>query len=267
MARTKILLVGCGKMGGALLRGWRREASFEIAVVDPSAPQDAAEIMWADAPEKIDPAFVPACVVFAIKPQQMETLLPFYGRFEDSLFLSIAAGMSLEKLAAFLGKPNAAILRAMPNLPASVGAGITALVANKKASAAQKELGEKLMRAVGKVAWVADEDLIDAVTALSGSGPAYVFALCEAMAEAGEKRGLPPELAALLARETIVGSGALLAELDEAASALRASVTSKGGTTAAALDALLGEGGLFPLVRRAMEAAVRRAKELREEAN
>jgi len=259
---TNILLVGCGKMGGAMLRGWQADTSNNIVIICPSPKPESANMRWIDTPDKLDPAFTPDVIVLALKPQQMATVLPSYARFASSLFLSIAAGHSTAHLATLLDNPRAALVRAMPNLPAQIAQGITGVTASAKVTPAQKQLAQHLLESIGDVVWVEKESLIDAVTALSGSGPAYVFALTEAMAQAGVTLGLPAALAQTLARQTVIGSGALLAQSVQPATELREAVTSKGGTTAAALEHLLGENGLFPLLDKAMQAARTRAKEL-----
>ncbi|MGE4351954.1 MAG: pyrroline-5-carboxylate reductase [Bdellovibrionales bacterium] len=260
---TKILLIGCGKMGRALLRGWRHDETLEILILCPSPKKESERVTWLDAPEKIAGEYRPDCVVLAIKPQQMAKVLPLYRAYADSLFLSIAAGQTLEGLTRLLGRADAAFVRAMPNLPAQLAKGATAAIANASMTPEQKDLADALLRSIGSVEWVEEESLIDVVTALSGSGPAYVFALCEAMASAGERLGLSADMAMRLARQTLVGSGALLEQSCGTASELRQAVTSPGGTTEAALDVLMAEKtGLFPLLEKAMGAAKDRAHEL-----
>jgi pyrroline-5-carboxylate reductase len=268
---AKLLLVGCGKMGGALLRRALDAALAGVTppaavVIDPAnKPDDLksfAGIRWLSAPDKIDPAFKPDIVVLAVKPQQIAAVLPAYARFKTSVFLSIAAGVPIAKVAALLNDAARPIVRAMPNLPASIGKGVSVAVTNKSVNPTQRNLCDGLLKALGDVAWVEDESLLDAVTALSGSGPAYVFALCEAMAAAGQSLGLSTELANRLARQTIIGSGALLDDVPDSAEALRKAVTSPGGTTEAALKQLLATGGLRDIVLKAMTAAAARCKEL-----
>ncbi|MGE3624174.1 MAG: pyrroline-5-carboxylate reductase [Bdellovibrionales bacterium] len=258
----RLLLVGAGKMGGAMLQKLAGQVS--ACVVDPAPPpahlKSLKGVTWLTGPDKIDFHFAPDIVVIAIKPQQMASVLPAYMHFQDAVFLSIAAGQTLARLEGMLG--GCAIIRAMPNLPASIGQGAAVAVANKKVADAQRALADKILGAIGTVAWMANEKLMDAVTALSGSGPAYVFALVETMAKAGEALGLPKDLATRLARQTIIGSGALLAQSAESAENLRKAVTSPGGTTEAALEELLDESGLPDLMLRTMEAAARRSKEL-----
>lgn len=268
-----LVLVGCGKMGGALLAGWlaagRAGAGASVAIVEPSeastAPfrgQPGVSIV-ADARELPADA-APSVVIFAVKPQGMDTIVPGYRRFvrPETVFLSIAAGRTLSFLAAHLGAVVAAV-RSMPNTPASVGRGISVACANRAVTAAQRATCDGLLSAVGEVAWVEDEGLLDPVTAVSGSGPAYVFLLVECLEEAGIAAGLPPDLARRLARATVAGSGELLQRSTEAADQLRRNVTSPKGTTAAALEVLMAkEGGLQPLLTHAVAAAARRSREL-----
>ena len=265
---SRVLLVGCGKMGSALLQGMRAaHHASRIVVIDP-LPRPAhilqsPELVWLVDSDAIDPFFQPDAVILAVKPQQLAALLPAYARFRHSLFISIAAGATLTQLAALLGGDHA-IIRTMPNLPASIGEGISVAVANIHATPAQCALADTLLQAIGEVEWIAEEQLLDAVTALSGSGPAYVFALCEAMAAGGAALGLPTPLAEKLARQTVTGSGALLKLGSQTAAQLRKAVTSPGGTTAAALMQLCGKDGLNPLMARTMAAAAVRAAELAE---
>ena len=265
-----ILLVGCGKMGGALLGGWLAHgiAPERVSVVEPTA--EAAEAARAahgvevvSAADGLDAAFAPGVVVLAVKPQMMDEAAPAYRRFvaPDTVFLSIAAGKSIGYFARRLGE-GAAIVRAMPNLPAAVGRGISVLCANPNVTAGQRETCRELLAAVGEAVWIDDEALLDAVTAVSGSGPAYVFLLIECLAEAGVDAGLGADLAMRLARATVCGAGALAAQSPEPAGVLRRNVTSPGGTTAAALEVLTGADGLKPLLGRAVAAAARRAREL-----
>jgi pyrroline-5-carboxylate reductase len=263
-----LLLVGCGKMGGALLSGWlERSLAQRLVVVEPGpgavgfAGKPGVEVLAAA--EAIAADLVPAVIVLAVKPQAMAGVLPAYRRFAagGALFLSIAAGKTLASFARALGG-DAAVVRAMPNTPAAIGRGIAVACANARVSPAQRALAERLLAAVGEVGWVADEALIDAVTAVSGSGPAYVFLLIECLAKAGEAAGLPAELATRLARATVAGSGELARLSPESAAALREAVTSPGGTTRAALDVLMAKDGLEPLLRRAVLAAAKRSREL-----
>lgn len=238
-------------MGSALLKGWARP---DAVVIEPNNP---AYLPTLEAAGDITPELV----VFAIKPQQMAEALPAYARFRNATFLSIAAGKTIDGLEAWLGR-EAAIVRAMPNTPAAIGKGISVAVANKNVSAAGRQLADEALKAGGAVEWVTDESLMDAVTALSGSGPAYVFYLTEALAKAGEAMGLAPDLAMQLARQTVIGSGHLLEQSSESAAALRQAVTSPGGTTAAALQVLMGDDRLQKLMTEALKAAQARGREL-----
>lgn len=264
----RLLLVGCGKMGEALLSGWRT-AGFgagEILVVEPDAEKAAAlgerfEVAVLGEAEAISAGVSPEAVVFAVKPQALDAVAPAYRRFaETGVFLSIAAGRTIASLERPLGS-GAAVVRAMPSTPAAVGLGATVACANR-ASPEQRRLCERLLTAVGSFHWVDDEALLDAVTAVSGSGPAYVFLLAEYLAEAGVAVGLPASLADRLARDTVAGAGALLQRASEPPSELRRNVTSPGGTTAAALAELMAEDGLAPLLIRAVRAATERSRAL-----
>ena len=265
-----LLLVGCGKMGGALLAGWLGQgvSPQDVTIVEPNADaaRDFAQRFGVHAiasADQLPKTYAPDVVVVAVKPQIMTEVLPPYAKLVAAkpVFLSIAAGKTIASFEAILGK-NAAIVRTMPNTPASVGRGITVGCPNANVSAAQTALCKKLLSAVGLVEWVDDEGLLDAVTALSGSGPAYVFLLAEAMSHAGRMAGLAPELADKLARATVAGSGELLHQSPLAASTLRENVTSPGGTTAAALSVLMGSHGLKELMTEAIAAATKRSREL-----
>lgn len=265
----RLLLVGCGKMGEALLRGWGA-AGFgaeDMLVVEPDSQKAAALAdrlgvgVVAD-PRDIAPEARPEAVILAVKPQALDEVAPPYRRFAPNcVFLSIAAGRTIARLERLLGS-DAAVVRAMPNTPAAVGVGATVACAGAKTTETQRQLCQRLLAAVGSLHWVEDEALMDAVTAVSGSGPAYVFLLAECLAEAGAAAGLPAELAERLARDTVAGAGALLQHAREPASELRQNVTSPGGTTAAALSVLMGEDGLAPLLRRAVQAAADRSRAL-----
>ncbi len=267
----RLLLVGCGKMGAALLNGWI-DGGYDpanIRVVEPreSAPElvhsEPAPLFVTDA-GALDKGFDPTVVVFAVKPQIMDEAAPLYRAFakKGAVFLSIAAGKTIGFFEGALGK-SAAIVRSMPNTPAAISRGMTVACANKKVRPGQRVLCDRLLQTVGEVAWVEDEGLLDAVTAVSGSGPAYIFLLAEALAEAGQAAGLPEELAARLARATVTGAGELLDRSSEPPATLRQNVTSPGGTTQAALDVLMAEDdGLAPLMARAVAAAAKRSREL-----
>lgn len=260
---TKIILVGCGKMGSAMLAGWLEQglAPQDILVVEPnpvSLPDDVGLV--GDAGSLPDD-FNPDLVILAVKPQVMDQVVPHYARYPQATFLSIAAGKTIGFFQGLLG--DVSIIRAMPNTPAAVGAGITVCVPNAKVEAGARALAHRLLQAVGDVAWLEDEALMDAVTAVSGSGPAYVFLLAEVMAQAGIQAGLPPELADQLARATVTGAGLLLKGSEQSSAQLRINVTSPGGTTAAALSVLMDPAkGFAPLMTQAVAAATRRGKEL-----
>lgn len=265
-----LILAGCGKMGSALLGGWlERGVDVSDVIVIESFEDTAASVANQfgvavfPSPEDIPADATPNTVVFAVKPQSMDDTAPAYASLAggETVFLSIAAGKTIDYFQAILGD-QAAIVRAMPNTPAAVGRGITVACANAYTNDAQVSRCDGLLQAVGTVAWVEDEGLLDAVTALSGSGPAYVFALAECMAEAGIDAGLPADLAHQLARETVAGSGELLHQSSETAGQLRTNVTSPGGTTAAALDILMAGDGLRDLMTRAIAAAAKRSREL-----
>ena len=263
-----LVLIGAGKMGGAMLEGWLRIGMTPagISLIDPH-PSDEIVALAADKGMALNPdagAVAPADVlILATKPQMLDTAAPAVQAFihPNTLLISILAGKTLGDLAARL--PNAtAMVRAMPNLPASVGRGITAAAPGPGVDGAQRAMTDALLGAIGKVEWLDDENLIDAVTAVSGSGPAYVFHLAECLAAAGAAAGLPPETAERLARATVEGAGELLFQSPLSPATLRQNVTSPGGTTAAALSVLMADDGMPPLMRRAVAAAKRRAGEL-----
>jgi pyrroline-5-carboxylate reductase len=267
-----ILLVGCGKMGGALLNGWIEagRAPASICVVEPEAAAFAkatsslpAGLGHVESPHALSGAYRPDIVVIAVKPQIMDEVAPNLRRFaqDGAVILSIAAGRTIDYFQDALGK-RAAIVRAMPNTAASIGRGITAAIANAYVGAEQHALCDELLSAVGEVVWLTDEEHMDAVTAVSGSGPAYVFLLTECLAKAGEEAGLPAKLAAQLARATVAGAGALLVTSPEEPAKLRQNVTSPGGTTEAALKVLMAPGALAPLMAKAVAAATKRSHEL-----
>ena len=264
-AEHPLVLVGCGRMGGAMLAGWLAEGvpPGAVIVVDPQAPTVPQGVAVVAEGGALADDLAPRVVVFAVKPQMMAAVAPAYARFcaSETVFLSIAAGTTLAGFASFLGA-GAAVVRAMPNTPAAIGRGVSGVVANPAVSAGMRDLCASLLGAVSTVLWLEHEDLLDAVTAVSGSGPAYVFALAECLAEAGVAVGLPEDLARQFARLTVEGAGELLAHSDQPAAALRQAVTSPGGTTQAALEVLLAEDGLAALMTRAVRAAAARAREL-----
>ena len=261
-----IVLVGAGKMGGGLLEGWLRGGldPNRVAILEPNpAPQIAA---LGARGVRLNPSIASlghaAALVIAVKPQVapqvVPTLAPLVGA--STIVVSIMAGRTLSSLAGALPR-DAAVARAMPNLPAAIGRGISVAVA-QRTSTAQRALAQKLLAAAGPVEWVEDESLLDAVTAVSGSGPAYVFLLAEALAQAGVAAGLPAPLAAKLARETVAGAGELLHRSTLEAATLRENVTSPDGTTAAALEVLGGKDGMAMLMTKAVAAAAKRSREL-----
>jgi len=264
-----LILVGAGKMGGALLSGWldRGLVPKSIFVQDPEPSGDITAL--ANSKQfhlGKDTSALPrdaAVMVLAVKPQIMDEVLPPLKPHigESTVVLSIAAGRTLAGIARHLGS-EVAIVRAMPNTPAAIGRGITVACANAQTTPDQKAQCDALLRAVGCVAWSEDESALDPVTAVSGSGPAYVFLLAECLAEAGVEAGLDNDLARKLACETVAGAGELLIRSDAPAGELRKNVTSPGGTTAAALEILMGEDGLQDLLTRAVKAATGRSREL-----
>ena len=267
---TRLLLVGCGKMGSAMLEGWLAQGLKADNVYIVEQPEAAEKLATsyvingitdvADVPQD----FIPQVVLFAVKPQVLPDVTDAYKPLvrAETVFLSVAAGKTIEFFARHLGE-LARIVRAMPNTPAAVSRGMTVMCPTENVSIAQRDMCETLLATVGLVSWVEDESLMDAVTALSGSGPAYIFHMVEAMAQAGEAAGLPAEQAMLLARQTVIGAGFLLDASEETAATLRQNVTSPGGTTAAALDVLMDQTtGLPELMTRAVEAARKRSVEL-----
>jgi pyrroline-5-carboxylate reductase len=255
-------------MGGAMLEGWLAVGLDPrgITVLDPKPSPEMATLCTQRgiALNPADLIAAPEVVVLATKPQTLDDAAPAVDRLlgPRTLLVSILAGKTIRDLRARLPRAGA-IVRAMPNLPASIGRGATGAAASPEVAEDQRRIADLLLRSVGIVEWLPSEDLVDAVTALSGSGPAYVFLLAECLAEAGAAAGLPPELAQRLARATVTGAGELLARSDLPPSRLRENVTSPGGTTAAALQVLMAEpGGLKGLMREAVAAAKRRGAEL-----
>ena len=264
--RGTLVLVGAGKMGSAMLDGWlaRGLDPKKITVVEPQ-PAKAVKTL-ARRGLKLNPkgkVGVASAIVIAVKPQSAPEALPPLAQYIEkaTLVMSIMAGRTIGFIEKSL-PAGTAIVRAMPNTPAAIGRGISVAVANARISKRQRNQASELLAAIGKVEWVVDEALMDAVTALSGSGPAYVFLLAECMARAGVAAGLPPELATRLACETVAGSAELLHRSDLDAATLRQNVTSPGGTTAAALEVLMGPGGFDHLLTQAIAAAARRSRDL-----
>lgn len=266
----KILLVGCGKIGSALLTRWHEQKlADEILVVKPTG-EPVNGIPYVRDPADIPAAFKPDLVVFAVKPQIMNAVVPEYKRFADkAVYLSLAAGKTLASIEEGLGGDQAHVVRSMPNTPAAIGKGITVACPNPLVTPAEKEITGKALSAVGEVLWVDNENLMNPVTALSGSGPAYVFLLIEAMAAAGVKAGLDEEMAQKLARSTVIGSAALAeARSETSAATLRENVTSPNGTTYAALQVLMQEtSGIQPMMDSAISAASKRAEELSKDSS
>ena len=262
------LVVGAGRMGGALISGWLNDPVSGVTpqnlyIIDPHMGDDAKAAITSGASEitpddkamgKID------VVLIGVKPQAFQTIAPTLAPQlpEGALVISILAGTTIETLTEAF--PQQHIIRAMPNTPAAVGAGMTAFTCTDKVTERQARTAERLLKAGGKVRQVENEHMIDVVTAVSGSGPAYVFHMVEALEAAAMEAGMPADIAPEFARQTIIGAGALLSESPEAASDLRVAVTSPNGTTQAALDVLMPQ--LPALMREAVKAALRRAKEL-----
>ncbi|MHC2435642.1 pyrroline-5-carboxylate reductase [Bradyrhizobium sp. USDA 4451] len=260
-----IALAGAGKMGGAMLTGWLAQglAPKQVAVIDPHLSPEISALAAKGVrlnPQARELGTVDTLVV-AVKPQSFRdagaALKALVG--PSTLVVSIMAGTTIAALEEVVG---GAVVRAMPNTPAAIGRGITVAVPSKRVTAARRAMTDALLKATGLVEWVDDEGLMDAVTAVSGSGPAYVFLLAEELARAGVAAGLPEQLATTLARATVAGSGELLHRSDQPSATLRQNVTSPGGTTAAALEVLMASDGLQPLMTRAIAAATRRSKEL-----
>jgi pyrroline-5-carboxylate reductase len=263
--RGTIVLAGAGKMGGAMLSGWLAQGldAKHVAVIEPQPSGEISALTTKGIrlnPSPKDVGSV-ATLVIALKPQTFREAGAMLKSFTgpSTLVVSIMAGATIASIQEVCG---GSVVRAMPNTPAAIGRGITVAVAANNVSAGQRAVADALLRATGSVEWVDDEGLMDAVTAVSGSGPAYIFLLAEELARAGVEAGLPAELATKLARETVAGSGELLHRSELASATLRQNVTSPGGTTAAALEVLMGPDGMQSLLTRAVAAATRRSKEL-----
>ena len=255
-----LVLVGCGRMGGAMLKGWldRGLDPGAVTVIDPNIGAE-----WQDRGLRLnaDPPADPAVLVIAVKPQMMGDVLPTLTAIRGATILSVAAGTTIAAFERHF--PDAPIVRVMPNTPAAIGQGISAIIGNARATESDLALAETLMGAVGQVVRLDSESQMDAVTGLSGSGPAYVFHLIEAMTAAGVAQGLAPDLALNLARATVAGAGALAMATGQDPAVLRENVTSPGGTTAAGLRELMDpDHGLPPLMARTVAAATARGKEL-----
>lgn len=263
IAARGLVLLGCGKMGSAMLAGWLEGGlrASSVWVIDPH-PSDWLKGTGVHLNAELPKA--PGIVLIAVKPQMMGEALPTlqsYGNGQ-TLFISVAAGTSIATFQDVLGAETP-IVRAMPNTPAAVGRGITALIGNAHVAPKDLERAEGLLQAVGQTVRLENEGQMDAVTGVSGSGPAYVFHLIETLAAAGEAQGLPAELAMKLAKATVGGAGALAEAAEDSPSQLRINVTSPNGTTQAALEVLMDDqGGFPPLLKRAVAAATERSKEL-----
>lgn len=269
-----VLLLGGGKMGAAMLAGWRERGLAPSIVVDPAAPALAGPgVQVVGSVAEVPPGFRPAAVVLAVKPQQADAAVPGLAPFASgAVVLSIMAGPTVARIGGLIGggapetvlgvPPRVAIVRAMPNTPAAIRRGITVAFRGPGADGAQAALCDALLASIGEVAWVDDEGLLDAVTAVSGGGPAYVFLLAELLERAAVEQGIPAALARQMARVTVAGSGALLAASAEDAAALRAAVTSPGGTTQQALAVLMAYDAWPALVSAAIHAATKRSREL-----
>jgi pyrroline-5-carboxylate reductase len=262
-----LLLVGGGKMGSALLAGWIKNGLSPKAVIVVDPDEATGDRLKAAHPGLIHVPGLdrvkakPSVVVLAVKPQMMDEVLPPCAAFEGALFMSIAAGKSLGYFEKRLGSDKA-VVRAMPNTPAAVAAGMTVCIGNSRCEDSDRNLAAILMEAAGEVDWLEDESLMDAVTGLSGSGPAYLFHFVEALSEAGVAQGLERAMADRLARQTVIGAARLLEDSGDDPGTLRENVTSPGGTTAEALRVLRDSGGLAELMTKAVAAATRRSKEL-----
>ncbi len=262
----KLLLIGCGKMGSAMLNGWLKDKQIsEVFIIDLNIdhlPKDP-RITGLNSPDQLPDDFKPDVIILAVKPQIMDKVISQYSKYDDAIFLSIAAGKNIKYFEDKLGIDKK-IIRSMPNTPAAIGEGITVAVGNKNISDADKITVNKLLSSVGQAIIIDDENQIDAVTAISGSGPAYVFLLIEAMTKAGVNAGLPEELSEKLSRQTVIGSG-LLAKSDAhlSASEMRENVTSPNGTTYAALQVLMNyDKGIQDIMNKAVQAAKERSIEL-----
>lgn len=264
-----LVLVGAGKMGGAMLEGWLKGGlpGAAVTILDPHVSDAMATLAQSHAIRlNPEPAAIaePDVLLLAIKPQMLDAAASGLARIAGpgTLVISVLAGKTIADLAARMPRARA-FVRAMPNTPAAVGRGITGIAASAAVSQAQKEAAGRLLSAIGRIEWLQDEALIDAVTAVSGSGPAYVFHFVECLTEAGVAAGLPADIAGRLARATVEGAGELLyRDAATGPDQLRINVTSPGGTTAAALEVLMAKDGLQPLLNRAVAAARRRAGEL-----
>lgn len=259
-----LVLLGCGKMGSAMLQGWLAQGLSPdmVHIIDPNPSdwlKETGVSLNGDLPTD------PAVLMIAVKPQMMQEALPQVEGFGGggTLILSVAAGTPIQTYEAAFG-PGTRVVRSMPNTPAAVGKAITAIVGNANATDADLDLAEGMLSAIGQVVRLTNESQIDAVTGISGSGPAYIFYMIDALAAAARAEGLPDEMAMQLAKATVAGAGALAEQAPETPEQLRINVTSPNGTTQAGLEVLMGEGGLAPLMRKTVAAATHRSRELRK---
>lgn len=265
----KLLFVGCGKMGGALLGGFLKNGlkKENTSIIEPSNSSFLKEEFGVNAVSslnEIEENYTPDIILFAVKPQMLNEVLPSYKKWGNNpniLALSVAAGADVSLYRKHLGQETP-IIRLMPNLPAFVGEGMTGAYASKNVSDAQKQITSQLVESVGKVVWIEDEEQMHAITAISGSGPAYLFHFVEAMENAAKELGLPDDIAKTLAYQTVCGSAKMVAESEKTATDLRIQVTSPNGTTAAALDVLMNESMQSELIKKATKAAFNRSIEL-----
>lgn len=269
MTKNSVILVGCGNMGYAMLQGWLASGSLsasDVTVVEPvDVLRDRAAKLGVNAIQnstEISPLTSPRLIIIAVKPQVIQDVLPAYQPYQASAtFVSVLAGTPIAQFEKLLGA-SSAIIRCMPNTPAAIGKGMMVTFANQNVKPDDLNFTEELLQISGKVARIEDENLMDAVTAVSGSGPAYIFHFIECLTQAGVKAGLPDDIAGMLAMQTVYGAGSLAAESAETPTQLRVNVTSPNGTTAAALNVLMGDDRLQNLLTEAVDAARNRSVEL-----
>lgn len=264
LCKAKILLIGFGKMGKSLCDGWQR--NFSITVIDPYQSQQPEGIDFFNDPTSLERDYKPDAIVIAVKPQSFAEVLPQYKKFAQntSLFISIAAGKTVVSIEKLLGV-STPIVRAMPNLAALIQQSMTVAFANSSCTREQKNLAEKALSVIGHFGWVNDENDLDTVTAVSGSGPAYFFLMTEILAACAIKNGLSPDLGTQLARQTLIGAAHVVARSTESITHLREAVTSKGGTTEAALAIFNQNDDFLTLCNEAVNAAIKRSQTLAHE--
>lgn len=269
MMNNSVILVGCGNMGFAMLQGWLASEKLKPTDVTVIEPADSLRARAAElgvhaltSSNEIAASASPRLIIIAVKPQVIQDILPAYQQYaKTAAFVSVAAGTPVLQFETILGSKSA-VIRCMPNTPAAIGKGMMVTFANPNVSADDLLFTEELLQISGKVVQIQDENLMDAVTAVSGSGPAYIFHFIECLTQAGIQAGLPDDIAGMLAMQTVYGAGSLAAQSDVSPSQLRVNVTSPNGTTAAALDVLMGENRLQDLLIAAVEAARLRSVEL-----